>query len=275
MFWTRVLLLVGASTLARCQYIYYNLPACGVSCVSLAFINASRIGCNSIDTACLCASTTFTSAVFSCVDGSCSASDNQKTRQAFENECAGASVSEIYTADPKSTSEVATTRSRSQTTDTAGETSIPIFPSTDSSETSQSSSSSSSGGLSTGAKIGIGVAVPVIALLVVGIFLAYWLGKRRSKKNAPPTDIPMTGPSPQMGPHFGGGLQEVDSKQVDAVKQPRVGAGVAGNVGVGVHELGGDQKLGQWVQEVHEVPNNETPYRHGGQQQYVELRDHS
>jgi hypothetical protein len=67
-------------------------------------------------------------------------------------------------------------------------------------------SGSAKGGLSTGAKIGIGVAVPVGVLFLVGIGVFLWCaGKRKGKKNGttivqPPTAQPQFQPQPYQPP---------------------------------------------------------------------------
>ncbi|KAI0264204.1 hypothetical protein BC834DRAFT_884231 [Gloeopeniophorella convolvens] len=66
-----------------------SLPDCAQTCAESA---ASQVNCNLSDTACLCNAPGFKSATDSCIDRSCSHSDDEAAEHLFKNLCTGSSV---------------------------------------------------------------------------------------------------------------------------------------------------------------------------------------
>ncbi|KAH8699114.1 hypothetical protein BGW36DRAFT_406949 [Talaromyces proteolyticus] len=161
-----------------------DVPQCSLSCFATAL---SSDGCSSLDDfACHCAKSGLVSDISSCLESNCSNADQSSAFSAISSICSSVghpvSVSSA-TATATATSAVTTTTGTSASaTTTATETiathGITPGPTQTSSTDSNNGAGGSSGGLSTGAKAGIGVAVPlVVIILCLGIF---WYFRRRT-----------------------------------------------------------------------------------------------
>ncbi|TRM67217.1 hypothetical protein BD626DRAFT_566240 [Schizophyllum amplum] len=80
--------LVAAAS-ARVSVRQANIPDCLLTCIA----TASTEGCDSTDTACLCASQTFISSTTQCVQSTCSSEDVETSLADAEAICADAGVS--------------------------------------------------------------------------------------------------------------------------------------------------------------------------------------
>ncbi|KAL6706386.1 hypothetical protein ACN47E_005492 [Coniothyrium glycines] len=201
--WVAFIVLLNASVFAQLN----SLPTCAQTCF------ASGVGgCASADIACICQSTSL-NAITCCVSASCSTSDIDSTTNFARTLCSGAGITidtnpscaNSPASAASSVARASSTTSRSPLSATSQ--TVPAQASVSSSilirasssaarsEGSASSTASSapntgqgslatettsqSGGLSTGAKIAIGVVIPIVFIAVLA--LVFFLLRRRKK----------------------------------------------------------------------------------------------
>ncbi|KAF2669660.1 hypothetical protein BT63DRAFT_455647 [Microthyrium microscopicum] len=187
-----------------------NLPSCGVrdalnpflldivekltcdqrTCI-VNSINQQTV-CSSTDTSCLCGNSALGYSIGYCLGSTCDSADISTSEAWVEQLCSGSSTTQttavIYTA---ATAHAATASASSKSGGTTY-------------NDQGYADGTSGGGLSTGAKIGIGIGVPLAVFLIGGIFAAFLLGRRRkiaAVGQAPPAYSYAEQQAPVQGPN--------------------------------------------------------------------------